>query len=259
LARDGGARPDNGRPRWLGRDDEPPVRPPLTRRRIVLAALALVEEQGLDALTMRRLASELGVTPMSLYNHVSDKAELIDLMVDLILADVVAEPLDDDADWAEQLRTVARRTYRTWRAHPGFARVYTDGVTIGPNGLANIEQTLGAMRRAGFTDEDAARAFFVLYQCVMSSLLIAPARPASLQARDQRSDGSAASRIELYFSALPEEDIPNVTAVAGYLAGNDFEFGLEVVIAGFQARLETARQASPEAPGTRSRAPKKRT
>lgn len=252
MVRNGGNGADSGRPRWLSpEDDDSPARPPLTRRRIVLAALALVEAQGLEALTMRRVAHELGVTPMSLYNHVSDKAELVDLMVDLILGEVVAEPLGDDEDWEEVLRTLARRTYRTWQAHPGFARVYTDGVTIGPNGLVNVEQALDALRRAGFTDEDAARGFFVLYHYVVSSLLIAPAKPVSLQARDRRSDGSAASRIELYFSALPEEEIPNVAAVAGDLAGNDFEFGLDVVIAGLRSRLKATAKSRAKSRGSK--------
>ncbi len=234
----------NGKPRWLGlEEDEPPARQPLSRRRIVLAALSLVEEHGLEGLTMRRVASALDVTPMSLYNHVSDKAELIDLMVDFILADVVTAARDAQGAWTDKVRVLARHTYDVWRAHPGFARVYMDGVTIGPNGLANIERMIGLLRDAGFSDQDAAHGFFLLYHYVISSMLVASARPASLQARDQRSDGTRESRLSLYFSALPEEDIPNVAAVAGNLAGADFEFGLDVLLAGLQTRLGNERRS----------------
>ena len=127
-------------PRWLARaEDEVPGRAALTRRRIVLAALQLVETHGLDALTMRRVAAALQVTPMSLYNHVCDKAELVDLMVDFIIGDVVEAAAKDVGDWECRLRKLVERNYQMWREHPGFVKVYTEGVTMGPNGLANVE------------------------------------------------------------------------------------------------------------------------
>jgi AcrR family transcriptional regulator len=228
-------------PRWLAheREDEQPVRQPLSRRRIVDAALALVEEHGLAGLTMRRVASELAVTPMSLYNHVSDKAELIDLMVDLILGDVVADPLDEEIAWQEQMRRVAWAMFRVWSAHPGFARVYCEGVTAGPNGLATIERVLRILRQAGFADEDAAHGFFLLWHYTMASLLVAPTRPVSLHARSRRSDGTARGRQELYFSALAPTDIPNLIAVGDYMSGSDFDFGLNMVLAGLEQRRTT--------------------
>lgn len=203
----------------------------------MLAALALVEEHGLEALTMRRVATELHVTPMSLYNHVSDKAELVDLMVDFIVGDIVAGAADDRGDWIAHIRASARRSYRIWRAHSGFARVYCEGVTVGPNGLANIERNIRILREAGFTDQDAADAFLVLYRYVISSLVVAPAKPVGLRDRATRSDGSGQDRINKYFSALPADQIPNVTATAAYMSGDDFEFGLDILLAGLQARL----------------------
>ena len=84
------ARARSARPAWVGVDpsqDETP-RPPLTRPRVVRTALRLVDDHGLPALTMRALAIELQVSPMALYNHVRDKDELVDLMVDLMLGEV---------------------------------------------------------------------------------------------------------------------------------------------------------------------------
>lgn len=229
------------RPRWITRDaEEKPVRQPLTRRRIVLAALALAESEGLGAITMRRVSAALAVTPMSLYNHVADKAELLDLMLDYVLGDVVRASAGDTGTWDERLRMVARRNHDLWRRHPGFAHIYTEGVTMGPYGLAHTERVVGILRQAGFTDEDAANAFFVLWQYSMASVLVAPAKPVDPTERDARSDGTPEGRIRTYFSALPVTEIPNLVAVAPHLSGGSFEYGLDLIIHGLQARLEAS-------------------
>jgi AcrR family transcriptional regulator len=219
-------------------EQEVPTRPALTRRRIVLAALQLVEDEGLDAVTMRRVASVLKVTPMSLYNHVSDKAELVDLMVDFIIGDVVEAAAVDTGDWEARLRKLTHRNYEMWREHPGFVKVYTEGVTLGPNGLANVELAVSLLREAGFDDADAAAAFMMLYRWNVSSLLVAPARPVSATAR--KADGQGApreDRLTRYFSALPVEQIPNIKATISHLSGHNIDFGLDVIIDGFKARL----------------------
>lgn len=234
-----GGSPDG--PRWLTDDVDAPARPPLTRRRIVMAGLALVESEGLDALTMRRLAATLDVTPMSLYNHVADKAELIDVMLDYVIGDIVKACAEDEGTWEERLRALVRRNYQLWLRHPGFARIYTEGVTMGPNGLAQVEHALGVLREAGFNDEDAADAFYVLWHYQVSSVLVARARPLNAAMRTGRSDGSAKSRIQLYFSALPVSEIPNVVALASHLDGGNFEFGLDILLSGLRARLAASR------------------
>lgn len=228
-------------PRWVieGRLEKP-VRQPLSRRRIVLAALALAEDEGMAALTMRRVATALDVTPMSLYNHVADKAELLDLMLDYVFADVVRASADDTGPWEERLRAVVRRNHGLWRRHPVFAQVYLDGVTIGPYGLANIEHILAILREAGLSDEDAASGFFALWHFSVAAILVGPAKPVDRARRDQRSDGTLQGRIETYFSALPLDDIPNVADVAMHLNPDCFEFGLELLISGLRDRLATA-------------------
>ncbi len=226
-------------PRWLLADDEEaPPRPALTRRRIVLTALQLVEEHGLDALTMRRVASALHVTPMSLYNHVADKAELVDLMVDFVIGDVVAESAGDTGDWESRLRAQATRNYEVWKAHPGIVRVYAEGVTLGPNGLANLEHAIGILREAGFNDQEAAGAVMMLYRWSMATLLVGRTRPIS---RDHElRPGSLKSkddRMKALFSALPRERIPNIDATVMFMSGTSIEFGLDIIMAGLRARL----------------------
>lgn len=216
-----------------------PQRLALTRRRIVLAALQLVEDEGLDAVTMRRVAAALDVTPMSLYNHVSDKAELVDLMVDFIIGDVVEAAMLDTGDWEARLRKLILRNYEMWREHPGFVKVYTEGVTMGPNGLANVELAISLLREAGFDNADAAAAFMMLYRWNVSSLLVAPARPVSRVSRGADAAGAPREdRLTRYFSALPVEQIPNVKATISHLSGHNIDFGLDVIMEGFKAHLK---------------------
>jgi TetR/AcrR family tetracycline transcriptional repressor len=223
----------------IGDDEEVPVRPVLTRRRIVKTALSVVEKHGLDALTMRRVASALKVTPMSLYNHVADKAELVDLMVDFIIGDVVAQSATDTGDWEAKLRAQARRNHQVWRDHPGFVRVYAEGVTLGPNGLANMDWAIGLLREAGFDEEEAAGAFLLLYRWSMATLLVGRARPASRnhQQPPPSPPRSKQERMQAIFAALPIEEIPNIEATMAYLSGTDIELGLDIIIAGLKARL----------------------
>ncbi|HEX2701190.1 MAG TPA: TetR/AcrR family transcriptional regulator C-terminal domain-containing protein [Acidimicrobiales bacterium] len=214
-----------------------PVRQPLSRRRIVLAALALTEKDGLPGVTMRSVAASLQVTPMSLYNHVADKAELLDLMLDYVLGDVVRASQHDVGTWDERLGAVARRYHELWKRHPVFAQVYVHGVTVGPYGLANMERILGILREAGFDDADAAAAFSVVRHFCVASMLVGPVRPVDRSKRGSRSDGSRQGRIDTYFSALPVDEIPNVARSATFLGSDSFEFGLEVLLAGLRARV----------------------
>lgn len=231
--------PPSDQPRWLSSDDDPdePVRLPLTRRRVVLAALKVVEDQGLEALTMRRVAAELQVTPMSLYNHVADRAELVDLMLDFVVGDLVEASAYDEGDWETQLRSIVRRNYDMWRRHPGFVQIYTQRVTMGPNGVANTERVLQILRQAGFSDSDAAEGFYLVWRYSMASVLIAPAHSAI---RGNLPGRTNLDRVTKYFSAVPTDRIPNIVATAGYLTGTDVEFGLEIIIAGLRGKLSAS-------------------
>ncbi len=216
-----------------------------------MTALRLVEQHGLDALTMRRVASALKVTPMSLYNHVADKAELVDLMVDFIIGDVVAQSANDQGDWEAKLRAQAIRNHEIWRRHPGFVRVYAEGVTLGPNGLANMDWAIGLLREAGFDEQEAAAAFLLLYRWSMATLLVGRTRPVS-RSYQQASPNVASSksdRMRALFSARPLEEVPNVEATMMYLSGTSIDFGLDIVMAGLKARLACKAQAQAESDG----------
>jgi len=229
--------PMGSTPRPSDRHDPTPKRVALTRTRIVGAALDLVAHRGLDGLTMRAVAVALHVTPMSLYNHVADKAELIDLMADDIIGGIIEEATLDGGDWESRLRALAHRHFVAWREHPDFIKVYTDGVAVGPNGLRNMELTLTALHQGGLDDPDGAAAFEMLFHWIVSTLLIAPARAVTRTAPTTTNRPALADdRINRYFGALPIDEIPNVGAAAAHLAGDHIDFALDIIIEGLKAR-----------------------
>jgi AcrR family transcriptional regulator len=130
---------------------EPPTRPaPLDRERIVAAALALADEGGLDAVSLRKVAARLDVGPMRLYGFISTKEELFDLMVDEVHAEILPE--EQPGDWREALSGLAHRTRRAALRHEWLAELLGGRPSLGPNGLAVTEATLAALD--GLADVD---------------------------------------------------------------------------------------------------------
>ncbi|MFE1294279.1 TetR/AcrR family transcriptional regulator [Streptomyces sp. NPDC058731] len=130
---------------------EPPARPvPLDRRRIVAAAVALADEGGLEAVSLRKVAARLNAGPMRLYGYISTKEELFDLMMDEVQAEILPE--ERPADWREALRTLAHRTRQTALRHPWLADLLGGRPALGPNGLAVTEATLAPLD--GLADVD---------------------------------------------------------------------------------------------------------
>ncbi|ASW57693.1 TetR/AcrR family transcriptional regulator [Plantactinospora sp. KBS50] len=116
---------------------------PLDRERIAAAAVALADEGGLAAVSLRRVAARLGAGPMRLYGHIATKDELFDLMVDKVHAEILPEELP--GDWREVLRVLAHRTRQTALRHEWLADLLGGRPTLGPNGLAVAEANLAAL------------------------------------------------------------------------------------------------------------------
>ncbi|CAL9670686.1 TetR/AcrR family transcriptional regulator [Streptomyces sp. enrichment culture] len=132
---------------------EPPHRPvPLDRERIVAAAVALADEGGLAAVSVRKVAARLDAGPMRLYGFISTKDELFDLMVDAVYAEIL--PGEPPGDWREALHGLAHRTRRAALRHPWLADLLGGRPALGPNALAVSEATLAALD--GLTDIDTA-------------------------------------------------------------------------------------------------------
>lgn len=137
---------------------EPPSRAspgPLSRERIVRAALALADAEGLESVSLRKVGAALDAGPMRLYGYLSTKEELLELMVDAVYAEMVSEgPIR--GEWREALRTIAHRTRRAARAHPWLVDLLVGRPHLGPHALAHLEASLAALSGLpGFEDIDA--------------------------------------------------------------------------------------------------------
>jgi AcrR family transcriptional regulator len=204
--------------------------PQLDRDRIVARALEIVDAAGIDGLSLRRLADDLGVTPMSLYWHVADKAELLELVGRAVLAEIVVP--DRAGDWKDQLRDIHRAMLAAFLRHPNATDILPGRARFGSGGLAAFERILEVLLGAGFSAEAAYDAYGSLYLFTLGFMATCSRTPAFLEAQRQGWE---------YMLTLPVEQFPAiraVTAVVGQRSTADrFELGLDVVVEGIAARL----------------------
>jgi AcrR family transcriptional regulator len=133
----------------------------LSQEAVLAAAQRLVEAEGLDALSMRRLARELRVMPNSLYSWFPSKSALLEGLMDAALADVAA-PEPDDGEWREGLAEIMRQSRRAVLRHPELVPLFLARPSVGPNALRLGEATFALLRRGGLTGERAVEAFRAL-------------------------------------------------------------------------------------------------
>lgn len=146
---------------------------PLTRERIVAAAIALADEDGLDAVTMRRVAERLRTGAMSLYRHVSDKDALVTLMVEQVTADF-AYPDRHGMDWRDAMHVLAGQDRASFQAHPWMlAATATVTPPFGTASLAAMDWALSVLEGAGFPPAKAARAIMTINHYVQGSARVA--------------------------------------------------------------------------------------
>src|SRR6266516_1773997 len=135
-------------------------REPLNRERVLRAAVALADREGLDALTMRRLGQEVGVEAMSLYNHVKNKNDILDGIVDLVLSDIDVPPTG--THWKTAMRRRSISAHEVLVAHPWAAMQIMSRFSIGPGMTRYLDATLGRLREGGFSIEGALDAWHTL-------------------------------------------------------------------------------------------------
>ncbi len=216
-----------------------PAKAPLTRDAIVEAALAVLDADGLEGVSMRRVAQRLGTGPASLYQHVGGKDELLELVLDRVCADVaIPEPGVGPDGWQEPLKELLRTVRKVLGAHQDLAYVMLGRIPTGPNALAGAEGMLRIMRAGGVPDQVAAYAVDSLGLFVTSVVY-----EEAIQARHFTTEQEALAYIDQarsYFENLPADRFPTLAAMAGHLtreAGDDarFEFALDVQIRGLAA------------------------
>ena len=203
----------------------------LSRARVVEAALALVDAEGLDGLTMPALAAQLGVGTMSLYRHVADKDDLLQALAASVLG-AVHVPAGRPADWRGRVVGYLRSVREEALRHPALARILADrGLTVAPV-FDQLEEVHGILRTAGFSDLDAVRAFYSLLTYVFGFLLWELPR-VHLQAPG-RYEAAWAEALD----GLDPAAYPNLTALRGELAttasADQFEYGLARLVKSLQ-------------------------
>jgi AcrR family transcriptional regulator len=222
-------------PWWRPPKGQRRQRPPLTRDAIVDAALAILDADGVDALTIRRLGQELGTGAASLYWHIAGKDELGELVYDRIMGEIEL-PEPDPSRWDDQLKDLARQAYRAMLSHNDAVRLSIGRPPAGPNTLRIVEWMLALMRGADIPDQPAAYFGNTLGRFLDASVLEAST---TARADNSQSDPDGADMMREYWAGLPTDQFPNITALAAttFAADTDdlFEFGLDLLIRGLAA------------------------
>jgi AcrR family transcriptional regulator len=216
--------------------ETPSDRTRLSKDAVVGRALALADSLGLEALTIRRLAQDLGVTPMALYWHFRSKEELLGALGDRVWAEISLD-LDPAASWPEQLRGLLESLIGMLRAHPSGSQLLLSGEKLHSDAsLLATETTLAVLRRGGFdlaqASEIARSALWTGLMLVMSEAGFNPALPPDQRAEQQR---QALIRLAM----LPPDQFPCLVASAGPMTAHDdpefhYRFGIDLFIAGVE-------------------------
>ena len=212
---------------------------PLTRERVLRAAIALADQGGFESLTMRKLARELGVEAMSLYNHVANKDDLLDGMVDVVFSEI--EPPSTDGEWRTAMRERAVSTRAALGRHRWAIGLMEGRTNHGPANLRLHDAVLGCLRAAGFSIEMTVRAYSVQDAYIYGF---------ALQERDMSSESAndfaaeAQRQMREYQAVLAEyphlvEVVGGYVAESGYDYETEFVFGLDLILDGLD-RLRDA-------------------
>jgi AcrR family transcriptional regulator len=236
-----GGVPELPPPPWLAHRERPQRRAgraPLSRELIVDTALALLDREGLDSMTMRRVASNLGTGPASLYAHVANLRELEDLVFDRVAGEVPL-PEPDPERWQEQLAELLFRTVVVMRGHPGVASFALGRVPTGANSLAVSDRVLGLLHAGRVPDQYAAWAVDML------GLFVAAA---AYEEAVQRQQGQSEENMKdwfdqfgAYLASLPASRYPNTVRLAPLMvqgSGDErLRFGLRLLVTGLAATV----------------------
>jgi AcrR family transcriptional regulator len=240
------AAPDPEPPWWTPRKTAAPRRA-LSRELIVATALDVLRAEGMDAVSMRRIAADLGTGPASLYAHVANKDELLDLLYDEVVGTIpLVEP--DPERWVEQVTQLWIDSRDALARAGDIARYSLGRVPMGPNALRVAELTMNLLRSGGVPDQAVAWAVDVVGMFV-SAEAVEDAVSADL-ARAGRDPQEYYDRVHQYFAALPADRFPVIAALVPQLmtgSGDErFRFGLDLLVGGLAALASAARR--PAAP-----------
>ncbi|MEL7069574.1 MAG: TetR/AcrR family transcriptional regulator C-terminal domain-containing protein [Cyanobacteria bacterium J06581_3] len=211
------------------------TREPLSRERVLTQALQLADESGIESLSMRKLAEALGVKAMSLYNHVKNKDDIIDGLVDIVASEI--ELPEVKADWKSSMRKRASSAHDVLLQHPWATMEMVSRVNIGPAMLRYVDATIGCLREAGFSFEMADHAWNAIDAHIYGFTL------QELNFPFEAEEYSEAA--ENYLSLIPADKYPYLNGMTqrvmsgDYDGIHDFEFGLDLILDGLDQHRDT--------------------
>jgi AcrR family transcriptional regulator len=203
----------------------------LTREQIVRGALAIARRDGVDALTIRNLAAEVGASRMALYRHVPDKEALLDLAAGAIAEADLPGIVGGDGDWETQLRRLARTLRERLHEYPGLAELLLRRANASPAGLALADYGVSSLRRAGLGPDEAARGYIAFFDVVLSRV----------HREVTAGEEGPEQRLHPQVEAADPDSLPQLADLLSHLEalGPDdiFETELDLMIAGLRERI----------------------
>lgn len=203
----------------------------LSRERVLHAAVALADREGLEALTMRRLARKLGAGTMTLYHYVANKDDLLDAMIDVVFSEIDLPATD--ADWRTAMCERAASVREALARHPWATGLMELRTKPGPASLRHHEAVLECLRGAGFSIEDATHAYWILDSYIYGFAIQEASLPFG-------TPEELAEMAEIVLPQVPAADYPRLNEAAaaslesGYDYTDEFEFGLDLILDGLE-------------------------
>ena len=204
--------------------------PRLTRKRVLRAAIKIADKDGIESLSMRKLAEKLGVEAMSLYNHVQNKDDVLDGIVEIVAAKIDVPTIDDD--WKGAMRRRAVSAHETLLNHPWAAKLMVSRANVGPAMLRYVDATIGCLYSAGFSYEMADRAWNAIDNHVYGFTL------QKLNFPFEPSEYGAVA--ESFLPMIPEGEYPYLHGLSRQVIDGahdgiqDFCFGLDLILDGLE-------------------------
>jgi AcrR family transcriptional regulator len=212
-------------------------RAPLSRERVLRAAIELADKDGIESLTMRRLGQQLGVEAMSLYKHVANKDDILDGITELVVSEIDLPPTD--VEWKAAMRQRALSTRAVLTRHPWATRVMESRTNPGPATLRYYDSVIGSLRTAGFPIALAAHAFSVLDSYIFGFVVQQTSLP--FETSEELADVTAD-----ILRQMPADQFPHLTEMAiehimqpGYAHADEFEFGLGLILDALERARDT--------------------
>jgi AcrR family transcriptional regulator len=223
-------------PPWWTPRKAPTARRSLSREVIVAAALRILRAEGIDALSMRRVAAELDTGAASLYAHVAHKDELLELLLDEVAGEIPL-PEPDPERWQDQIRGIWTAAHAVLARNRDIARVAIGRIPLGPKALRVTEVSMAVLRAGGVPPRAVAWAVDVVGLYVAANAV--EGAEYVVQQRAGRDPAEYLSQVQDHFAALPAERYPVIAALRGEMTSGSgderFSFGLDMIIRGLES------------------------